>query len=476
MKNPSLKRNSILSIVNTISRICFPLISFPYVARILGPVNLGQYNFSASIVSYFSLMAMLGINVYAVREGAKIRDNRVYLEKFVSEVLSFNIFTCIISCSLFLFCIYFINDLHYYRELLLIQALAIPVTVLGVDWINSIFEDYLYLTLRNIFFQIISLVLLFVFVKTPEDILVYAGIGVVSSTGSCLLNYFYTNRYCKKILTYKLNIKHHIKPIFTLFTTSVAAMLYSSSDITMLGFMTDDNAVGIYSSATKVYTISKQLLFAVIVVCLPRFSYWYERLPREVYGSKLQKLLEIFILLSFPLVAGIIALRNQIIGIIAGIEYMPAAITLSIKSFAILFAIFAYFFMQLVILPAKKDSCLLYITVISGLLNVLANFIFIPLLKENGAAVTTVISEFTVLVLAYIVSVKIVKLHVPVSLLLKVLTMSMIMYYAITTVSDYFDNTIISFISGFIVGTISYGILAFATRTISITDIKEDFK
>ena len=155
MKNKSLKFNAILNVIKQLCSVIFPLITIPYVSRILQSENYGKYNFGNSIISYFSLIAALGVSTYAVREGAKYRDDLKKITKFSREIFTINIISMIISYLLLFILLAVPSPLTSYRKLILIQSIVIFLTTIGADWINTIYEDFAYITLRYIFMQII---------------------------------------------------------------------------------------------------------------------------------------------------------------------------------------------------------------------------------------------------------------------------------------------------------------------------------
>ena len=174
----SLSLNAFLNTIRNILNMVFPIITFPYVSRILGAHNLGIYNFSNTYVNYFLLLAALGINTYAIREGAKYRDNREEINKFVGQIFSINLVATVISYLLLASTLILFNELKMYAICILVFSIQIIFTTIGVEWIYSIYEDYAYITIRSIVFKILSIILLFIFVKKPDDYLIYAGITV----------------------------------------------------------------------------------------------------------------------------------------------------------------------------------------------------------------------------------------------------------------------------------------------------------
>lgn len=456
MKKKSLRLNATLNVIKTVLKIIFPLITYPYVTRVLLVEDIGKVNYANTIVNYFLMFSMLGIPVYSVREGARITDSKDEINKFASEVYSISLLSTLLSMSILICLVCLVPAFYDYRRLIMFISITIPLTTIGTDWVNSIYEDYAYLTIRHVVFHVVALLCLFIFVRSEGDYFEYAFCTMISSCGAAILNVFYRKRYIKLKPTFKLNLRIHFKPIVFLFATSLASMIYSSSDTLMLGLMTNDYHVGIYGTAAKIYNLFKQILFAIIVVALPRFSYMLANQSKDEYQSKANYLHHFVFLVSLPLAVGIFILSPQIIEVIAGPKYYDSIITLRIKSFAILFAIFAYFYMQLILLPARKDKELLICTLFAGVFNVVANYLLIPIWNVNAAAITTVISEFIVMVFSIIVSRKIIHLKIDFKCFFQTILSVIIMSATVLFVINYVDNQFLKLFIGFVTGVIVY--------------------
>lgn len=257
MKRKSLKINAFLNGLKTFLNFLFPLITFPYVSRVLSVEEIGKYNFSNSLISYFLLLAALGIDKYAIREGAKYRDNKEKFSSFASEI-----------------------------------------------------------------FQI-----------------------------------------------------------------------YVNSDTTMLGYLKNDYSVGIYSVATKIYLIMKNLTGSILTVTIPRLAYLASKKTKEDYEKLLSKVANALIILIIPSIVGVILLSREAVLIIAGNKYLDAQLPLIILSVAILFSTFSGLFNNCVLLPYKREKVFLKSSIISAIANIVLNLILIPYFGSVGAAFTTLISE-----------------------------------------------------------------------------------
>ena len=392
-KQKSLKINMVLNAIKGLLGIVFPLITFPYVSRVLGVDNLGRYNFANSIISYLVLLAGLGISAYAIREGARIRDDKNKMNQFCSEMLCINLYSTALSYLVFFILLLIVPKFVDYRSLLLIFSLQIIFRTIGVEWIYSIYEDYAYITIRSIVFQIISLILLFVLVKKEADVNIYAAITVFSAVGSNVLNFVHSRRYCRFSLVKNIDLHRHLKPILILFAMAATVTIYVSSDLTILGFVCNDHTVGIYSVSTKVYTIIKTVLSSVLVVSVPRLSALLGNDNKKKFNETSDDIYKTLITLVLPVISGIIVLKKEIVLILSSQDYLAATSSLSILSIALFFCMGAWFWGQCILVPFKLENTLFKITIISALVNIGLNFVMIPFWSENAAALTTVIAE-----------------------------------------------------------------------------------
>lgn len=397
MKKTSLKTNALLNGVRQCCSLLFPLITFPYVSRVLGSEAYGKYNFGFSYVSYFVLLAALGTAAYAVREGSGLRDDSEKLSRFADELFSINIVTMLFAYAALLLSFVFWRKLDTYRTLILVQSMSVFLNSIGVDWINSIFEDFRYITIRYIAFQGAAVLLMFALVRSPEDYIIYAAIHTFANSGANLMNLFYTRkRYIKTRFTVSMGFRRHIAPLLVLFCNTLAVTIYVNSDITLIGIFRTDTEVGMYSVAAKIYNILKQVLNAVIVVVIPRVAYYLGNKNQEKYQHLLNMTLRTLLCLTLPVIAGIFVLAEEIVFLAGGGEYFPAVTPLRILCGALGFSVLACFFSNAVLIVHKMEAAALKATAASAAVNIALNLYFIPRYGITGAAVTTAAAEFCV--------------------------------------------------------------------------------
>lgn len=402
----SIKRNAVLNIGRTLLSIVFPLITFPYATRVLLPEGIGKTQFASGIISYFVMIAGLGIGTYGIRETAKKRDDAEALSKVTKELFLLNLVPTFISYILFGIALFFVPKFSAYRSLLIVYSATILFTTLGIEWLYSGMEQYSYITLRQFFFQICSLIALFIFVRQKEDVLKYAAISVFANVGANACNFVHSRKYIQWRLPVKLEITRHLKPVFILFGMRVAASLYVALDTTLLGFLTDDAQVGYYEAANKMARVVVSLITSVTAVMLPRLSYYVEKKDIASFKVLLEQSFNILILFALPLSAGLFLLSRNIILIISGVNFSPAVSTMRVLSPLVLVIPLSSFFGNQIFLPLGKERISLYAMLTGAVVNIVLSIIFIKRHGAFGAAFASLIAESSIVLFYFVVAVK----------------------------------------------------------------------
>lgn len=399
--NRNVNSNTIYNVIKSVSAIIYPLITFPYISRVLLPENVGKLNYGNSIIGYFSLVATLGVTTYAIRECAKVRDDKVLLGETASQILSINLLSTAIAYIGLFVTLLIASPLKPYRALICLQSTSILFTTLGADWINTALEDFKYITIRTVGVQIVSLILMFLFVKKPSDYIVYALISVAASSGAQIINFFYRRKFCHTKITTHLNLRKHLKPILLLFSMILTQTIYCNSDMTMLGLMRGDYEVGLYSTSVKLYTIVNTLVASVGFVVMPALSSAFSKKDYTEINSYLTYALNFIVLLGLPCIVGICSIPSEIIYLIAGQEYLGATLSLQILTIALACSFIGGWIGNLTMLTAGREDICLKSAVWSSAANVILNLFLIPRFGLNAAAATTAFAEFIGIVYKY---------------------------------------------------------------------------
>ncbi len=477
MNKDKIKKNTIYSIIKSCSSIVFPLITFPYISRVLLTENIGKINFSASVVSYFSLIASLGISTYAIRECSRVKNDKNKLERTAGEILSINVCTMLVSYAILFVILLFLTKLQNYRILIIIQSSAILFTTFGADWINISMEDFKYITLRNVSFQILSLMLMFIFVKNPNDYIKYVIITIISSSGGNIVNIIYRQKYCKTKLYFKMNFKKHFPPIFTLFAMILAQQIFVNSDTTILGLIKGDYEVGLYSTSVKIYNVASTLMSSISLVVIPKLSSAFVEKKYDEVSNILKYAIGFTATIGIPIVIGIFILSRNIIELIAGSEYIGATISLQILSIALLFSLVWGVVMNMILLPNGKDKECLKACSISALANLLLNIIFIHIYGLNAAATTTALSQLIgLLICCKYINNDIFSISIPKKFWASIILGGILIAIFIVSCRLFIINNLLVLVVSVIGSILIYGILQIIFNNYWIRDIISEIK
>lgn len=392
MQNRSIKKNLIFNTILTVGEMIFPLITFPYISRVLSPDGLGIVNYANSIISYLILISCLGVNTYGIKEGAKYRDDKEKLGKFVSEMLLINFIAVIFAVTILLIILFFPGN-EKYRQLLIIYGFSVFITPFTISWFISLIEEYRYVTIRTIIIRVISMLSIFVFIKSKDDYVKYALILVLTNAFTMILNLHFSKRYISLFNVSKYEIKKHILPILFIFGSSLSVNVYVNSDITLLGMLKSEYSVGIYSVSVKIVRIIITFVSSLNTVIFPRISYYLKNDFLKEYNQLLKKGADFLLLLAVPASVGLLFVSEAIIMLFIGNQYIDAIVNLKILSIDIVFFPLSNYISYQIVLSHNKEKVFLISTLVSCIINIILNIVLIPIFAENAAATTTLISE-----------------------------------------------------------------------------------
>lgn len=394
----SVKKNFAFNILLVISNIVFPVLVFPYIARILGPQGLGNAHFALQFSKYFVTTASLGIPIYGLREVARIKNNKPALNKLVSELVLLNLFTALISTLVYIVVLWNSNTLLQSFPLFAIGALQVAMGFLSIDWLFAGLEDFKIITIRSLCIRFITVLFLIWFVRQPEDVLPYLLISVLSIVAGHLWNLFYALTRIKFVFS-GLAFKRHFKPIVLIFLMNVCITMYTVFDTAWVGFLSTGLAVGMYTSSIKLSKIGIQFVSALGTVLLPRSARTFAE--NDTNPSHLQAAFNFVVDLAVPLAVGLILLAPELLRVFSGVAFTEAAPAMQILSILPLcIGLSNLFGMQ--ILSASGHDKQLLISVFAGMvINIVLNLWLIPLWSYTGAAVAITATELAVTLITF---------------------------------------------------------------------------
>lgn len=386
-------KNFILSTTNTVMMLLFPIITFPYVFRVIGANNLGIINFAQSYGYYFTHIASFGISSYAIREVSRVREDTLKVEKISNEIFNLNLFFSIVSTILYFCGVFFVQNFRDNFVVFTLYSVVIFSNFLSLDWLLQSFDDYFFSTIRNLAIRIISIIAVFILIKKPEDYVVYMGISCVTEMGTKVSTLIYARRNYAKLKIGKrfLNFKEHIKPMFTLFSFRLVNGISANLDKLMIGFMLIYANVGVYSAGVKFVLMIQPIVETVGIVLFPKINISAET-SRDDYLRNLELNYDLILLLGMPMSVGLFLVSGRLIPLFAGDEFVDAVSVSRIMAIIILLGPINDLLGSKILLIHKKDRWLLLSSSIVAVSNIVLNVIFIPWLGINGAAIASVIS------------------------------------------------------------------------------------
>lgn len=396
----SIKKNYILNCTKTISGMLFPLISFAYVSRILSVEGIGKVDYVTQVVSFFILFASLGVFTYGTREAAKVRDNQRGLSKLVREIIIFNVITTLLSYTVFLILVFYFDKFIPYQNLFLIYGVYIVSQSICLNWLFNALENYEYITFRYLLFQVLSLILIFLFVREKDDYLIYIGILAFAGCGSDLLNFFYSRKFVNLRYHGPVDVTHHVRPVLLLFFNTLLGYIYASTGSIMLGLLSSPYDVGLYAASNKMVRVCLGLITALMVVVLPRASFYMKNKDTVQLNALVRKSINFILFSSIPLVCFVMILGEDMLCVLGGQDFTSATHCAQILSALIFLVPMSMLATHEIIIPSGMDRKLLLCSACGAVVNIALNLILIPYCQEKGAAIAAVSAELTYAVLA----------------------------------------------------------------------------
>ena len=398
LEKSSLKRNFIMNAILTMSSFIFPLISFPYVSRILLPEGTGKVSFATSLIAYFVMFAQLGIPTYGVRACARVRDDKEKLSRTAHELLIINLVMTAVSYAVLALALIFVPRLRQERLLYIVVSFTIFFTTIGMEWLYKALEQYTYIAVRSIAFKVVALVAMFVLVREKEDYVIYGGISILASSASYVTNFFHARRniFMKPLGGYQF--RPHLKAVMVFFAMSCASTIYTNLDTVMLGFMDTDTTVGYYNAAVRIKNILVSIVTSLGTVLLPRASYYVEHKLWDQFRDITRKALNFVFVAATPMMLYFILFARDGIYLLSGPEYAGAVLPMQIAMPVLLFVGISNILGIQILVPMGRELSVLWSIVAGAVVDLVLNALLIPRFGAAGAATANMVAEGAVMV------------------------------------------------------------------------------
>lgn len=395
----SIKKNFIYNSILTTASYIFPLITFPYVSRVLGVTNIGICNFVDSIINYFVLFSMMGVQTMGIREIAKVKGNKAQMSSAFTNIVVLNlIFVFIFSIILFI-AIQIVPQFSEHKTLMYVGFGKLLATFMLIEWLYKGVEDFKYITIRSIIIRFLFVISVFVFVRKQDDYPIYFALLIIAEGVNAVINCIHARKYVKIVLT-QIRPFLYLSPFLVLGCYALLTQMYKSFNIVYLGFISNTTEVGYYTTATKLHTIFLALFSAFTGVMLPRMSSLIASQKTEEFKKKIEQSYSVLVYFSIPVMVFGICYASDIIALISGPGYEGAVFPLMIV-FPLVFIIgFEQILVHQILLPLKKDREVFINSTLGAIVGISANLLFVRSLGCIGSALVWTVSEIAVMISA----------------------------------------------------------------------------
>ena len=399
MAKKSITRNYIYNMVYQVLILILPLITTPYLSRVLGAEGVGIYSYTYAIVTYFILFGSLGIALYGQREIAYSQENPEKRKKIFIEIVIFRFITIAIATIFYYFL--FVNGKEYqlYYKILILELIA---AAFDISWFFQGLEEFKKTVTRNVLVRICSVTLVFILVKTKEDLAKFTLIYSLADLLGNLSLWLYLPKYLKGIKITNINIKQHLPHIVLLFIPQIANQVYKILDTTMIGWLVKDKAeTGYYEQGHKVIRLLLTIVNSLGVVMIPRMANAFANNDRKQINDYMRMSFNFTFFLSFPIMFGIVSISEAFVPVFFGEGYEKVTYLIYLLSPMVLLMGIANVIGTQYLLPTKRQKEYTFSVTIGIIVNFILNYILITLYQSIGAAIATVASQLVVDYLQY---------------------------------------------------------------------------
>lgn len=391
--------NFFFNLIQSLSSVLFPLVTFPYASRILGPEGIGLTNFAENFCRYFMLFAALGIPIYGVREIAKVSDSFQLRSKIFSEIIVIHFSASCINVLVYLLIIFSFDKFQNHLGIYLLGAFYIFINTFSVEWFFNGLSEFKFIALRSVLIRFLFVIGLFVLVRDTSDVFWYFSLNVIVLFINNLISLY----YCKGKIQFKieeLEIRKHLKPLFYIFLSTLAISLYILIDTLILGFLKKDTFVGYYTLASKLNKVPLTFIVALGIVLIPQLTLAAHEKDMVSFEKLIKKSTDFVVMVGVPITIGLFICSKQLIILFSGAEFLQGLKSMQIMTAVSLLIGLSNIYGMQILIPLGEDKKLLISVLIGTILSLTLNFILIPVWADQGAALTNLLSELAVTILA----------------------------------------------------------------------------
>ena len=433
--------------------LILPLITAPYISRTLGPKGVGQYSFTYSIITWFTLITSIGIAYYGDRQVAYVRDNKYQLSKTFYELQIIKITMTVISMVIF---IAFINIYHRYTFLLCLQAINILASTIDISWLYMGLENFKVTVMRNTLVKIASVILIFAFVHEESDTWLYVFILAISSFLGNLTLWPELRKFLVPVDFKKLKPYSHLRESLVLFLPSIATRIYLNLNKTILGIIVGSTAAGFYQNSDNLIQMIISVVTATGTVVLPRAANEYARGNYDAIKHMLYKSFNFISFLAFPMAFGVAGIALKLSTFFYGSKFAPVGPVMIIESIVIILVAWSNAIGIQYLLPMKRTKDYTRSLVISAIFSMILSTPLIYFGRLHGSMIVTVLSEGIVTLYQLVIVHNEINLKKLFKDIPKFLLASLVMFVVVFSINKYWYFNLFSMITEVIIGIIIY--------------------
>ncbi|HIY99713.1 MAG TPA: flippase [Firmicutes bacterium] len=398
-KPKSIKKNYIYNLIYQILLVVAPLIVTPYVSRVLQPTGIGIQSYSASIVSYFTLVAVLGTATFGQKAIGTLQTEAEARSRQFWEIFLVRLITTVVSALFYILYVFvLVPDNAIVALIFGIQLLG---TIVDISWFFQGMEEFGKISLSSIFFRIANIVCIFLFVKTADDLNLYVFFSVIFIVGANLSLWLYLPKYLVKVK--RIRPFRDIKDVLQLFIPSVAVQIYTVLDKSMIGWLTEGSAEnGYYEQAEKVVKMALSVVSSLGTVVMPRIAQKFKQGDDEAVKFYIYKLYRCIMLAGVPMAFGLIVISDVFVPVFFGSGYEKCIPLLCIFSLLTIFIGLNSITNSQYLVPTNRQNVFTVIVIIGAVVNCALNAVLIPLFQAIGACIASVIGEFVVMLAGFL--------------------------------------------------------------------------
>lgn len=467
MKNNKISTNIFYNVLNQVVSLVVPLIISPYIARVLSAELIGDYSFALANSSYFVLIETLGLPLYGMLKVSANRNDKECISALYIEIMLAKLMLMIIC--IFAYILLFIVFFNVNKELCLIMILNIFSAGIDSTWFLTGVEDFKTTTIRNIIVRIVSVFLILLFVKSQNDLLVYALIMQSSNAFSYIIICPVVKKYIMLVKPAYSRIIQHIKKSLIYFIPGIVNTVFTYADKTVLGAFANSYEVGVYEQSTKITSLCGSVINSVSSVLLPRVTYLNYNSNKEESKKFLLKSLGYAFLVSSAVSAGIACISVEFVPVFFGPGYEKSSVLLKILSVNVVMTVLANYMGQQCLVSNNSQREYNFAIVVGSVINLVMNMLLVNTLQSVGVSLASSFSSIVVFVLVLYFSKKIISINDVIKMTWKSTIAVLVMIMTVIIVKT--DSNTLTIILKVIIGSLSYFATLLVLREKMIMDI-----